>query len=94
MVKKVLTRIDPLLMNAFNNVNLAAACVVTSVEYAKEIGVPESKWIYVLGGAGTRDKDCKVIENPSWQQRLTCYKSGIGRISIPVPAYRNLSMLR
>jgi len=52
--------IDPLLMNAFNTVNLAAACILTSTEYAKELGIPESKWIYPLGGAGTKDSDeCK-----------------------------------
>lgn len=51
---------DPLLMNAFNTVNLAAACIVTSTEYARELGVPRSKWIYTLGGAGTQDSsDCE-----------------------------------
>jgi hypothetical protein len=54
---------DPLLMNAFNNVNLAAAVLLTSVEFARELGVPESKWIYPLGGAGTRDSyDCEYLE--------------------------------
>lgn len=47
-------------MNAFNTVNLAGAAVVTSVEYARELGIPESKWIYVLGGAGTAEtKECR-----------------------------------
>ncbi|KAJ5963886.1 Thiolase [Penicillium vulpinum] len=45
----------PLLMNAFNNVNLAATCILTSVEVARDLGVPESRWIYPLGGAGTSD---------------------------------------
>jgi acetyl-CoA acetyltransferase len=45
----------PLLMNAFNTVNLAATCILTSAEYATELGVPKSKWIYPLGGAGTRE---------------------------------------
>lgn len=48
---------DPLLMNAFNNVNLAASCVLTSTEYARHLGIPESKWIYPLGGAGSQDSD-------------------------------------
>ncbi|KAE8372227.1 hypothetical protein BDV26DRAFT_286128 [Aspergillus bertholletiae] len=47
----------PLLMNAFNSVNLAAACIVTSTEYAAELGVPRSKWIYPLGGAGATDSE-------------------------------------
>jgi hypothetical protein len=51
---------DPLLMNAFNTVNLAGACLLTSVEYAREIGIPENRWIYPLGGAGTKDSyDCE-----------------------------------
>ncbi|KAI1611376.1 acetyl-CoA C-acetyltransferase [Exophiala viscosa] len=45
----------PLLMNAFNTVNLAAACILTSTTFAEELGIPKEKWIYVLGGAGTQD---------------------------------------
>ncbi|RYN94191.1 hypothetical protein AA0119_g9300 [Alternaria tenuissima] len=47
----------PLLMNAFNTVNLASAIILTSTSFAKELGVSESKWIYPLGGAGTKDAD-------------------------------------
>lgn len=47
----------PLLMNAFNTVNVAGACILASTEVARELGVPESKWIYPLGGAGTKDAD-------------------------------------
>lgn len=47
-------------MNAFNTVNIAGACILTSTEYAKELGIPEIKWVYPLGGAGTKDADdCK-----------------------------------
>ncbi|RGP78817.1 hypothetical protein FLONG3_3015 [Fusarium longipes] len=46
---------DPLLMNAFNGVNLAAACIITSVEYATKLGVPREKWVYITGGAGSND---------------------------------------
>lgn len=44
-------------MNAFNTVNLAAACVLTSVENATKLGVPEEKWVYPLGGAGRTEKE-------------------------------------
>ncbi|KAH6878921.1 hypothetical protein BKA58DRAFT_309041 [Alternaria rosae] len=47
----------PLLMNAFNTVNLASAVILTSNSFAKSLGVPESKWVYPLGGAGTKDAD-------------------------------------
>ena len=47
-------------MNAFNTINLAGAVILTSTEYAKQIGVPESRWIYALGAAGTQDSgDCE-----------------------------------
>jgi hypothetical protein len=47
-------------MNAFNTVNLAGAIILTSASYAEELGIPKSKWIYPLGGAGTSDSgDCK-----------------------------------
>ncbi|EGX48204.1 hypothetical protein AOL_s00081g67 [Orbilia oligospora ATCC 24927] len=45
----------PLLMNAFNSVNLAGAVILTSTQLAEELGIPKSKWIYALGGAGTQD---------------------------------------
>ncbi|KAG9951045.1 hypothetical protein KCU85_g3074, partial [Aureobasidium melanogenum] len=47
----------PLLMNAFNTINLAGAMILTSVSYARELGVAKDRWIYVLGGAGTQDSD-------------------------------------
>jgi hypothetical protein len=50
-----LTTQDPLLMNAFNTVNLASAVLLTSTTTAKSLGIPSSKWIYPLGGAGTQD---------------------------------------
>jgi hypothetical protein len=52
-----LTLVDPLLMNAFNNVNLAGAVILTSTDYATELGIPKSQWVYPLGGAGTKDSD-------------------------------------
>lgn len=42
-------------MNAFNTVNLASALILTSTRTAQALGVPSSKWIYPLGGAGTQD---------------------------------------
>ncbi|KUI54536.1 hypothetical protein VP1G_01897 [Cytospora mali] len=47
----------PLLMNAFNTVNLAAAVILTSVENARGLGVPEEKWVYPLAGAGRKEKE-------------------------------------
>lgn len=51
---------DPLLLNAFNDVNLAAACILTSTDYAERMGVPREKWIFPLGAGRADDsKDCK-----------------------------------
>ncbi|KAF2132888.1 acetyl-CoA acetyltransferase [Dothidotthia symphoricarpi CBS 119687] len=47
----------PLLMNAFNTVNLASAVILTTTRIATSLNIPPSKWIYPLGGAGTRDSD-------------------------------------
>ncbi|KAK7709804.1 hypothetical protein SLS64_006045 [Diaporthe eres] len=55
----------PLLMNAFNTVNLAAAVLLTSAENARELGVPEDKWVYPLGGAGRKERK-HFWERPSF----------------------------
>jgi hypothetical protein len=44
-------------MNAFNTINLASAVILTSTSFARSLGIPESKWVYPLGGAGTKDSD-------------------------------------
>lgn len=59
--------LDPLLMNAFNTVNLAAAVLLTSAENARELGVPEDKWVYPLGGAGRKEKK-HFWERPNFHQ--------------------------
>lgn len=59
----------PLLMNAFNTVNLAAAVILTSVENARKLGVPEEKWVYPLGGAGQKEKErceCLRVNSPPY----------------------------
>ncbi|KAF1359408.1 hypothetical protein EJ07DRAFT_119304 [Lizonia empirigonia] len=43
----------PLLMNAFNTVNLASAILLTSASIATSLSIPPPSWIYPLGGAGT-----------------------------------------
>ena len=40
---------------AFNEVDMAAAALVTSVGMAKKLGIPEDKWVYVHGTASTED---------------------------------------
>ncbi|OQD81696.1 hypothetical protein PENANT_c026G07643 [Penicillium antarcticum] len=47
----------PLLMNAFNTVNLSSACILTSTEYATQLGISSDRWIYPLGGAGFSERD-------------------------------------
>ena len=66
--------LDPLLMNAFNNVNMAASCIITSVSFATELGIPEDKWIYPLGGAGMREKDNCMLPTPIFLRWLEMWK--------------------
>lgn len=57
---------DPLLMNAFNNVNQAAACLLADTETAAKLGIPQDHWIYPTGGAGYHDsKDCETYTDVS-----------------------------
>ncbi|KAF2084822.1 hypothetical protein K490DRAFT_75612 [Saccharata proteae CBS 121410] len=58
----------PLLMNAFNTVNLAAAVILTSTVRAEALGIPKHKWIYPLGGAGT-------AESSEFWNRMNFYSS-------------------
>jgi hypothetical protein len=44
-------------MNALNAVDMAAACIVTSIEVARALGIPEEAWIYPVGGAGRDDNE-------------------------------------
>lgn len=53
-------------MNGLNSVNLSAAVVLTSTEYAENLGIAKQKWIYMLGGAGTSDASlCRCQMLPS-----------------------------
>ena len=81
-------------MNAFNTVNLAGACLLTSTDYAKELGIPESQWIYPLGGAGTSDSsDCKgslnslirYINRSFWLEVLQSGSVQISTRALPFP---------
>jgi len=71
-------------MNAFNNVNQAAACILTDTETASELGIPQDRWIYPAGGAGYHDsKDCETRTACSWSfHTLIPLQSGYVLISI------------
>ncbi|KAJ5133099.1 Thiolase [Penicillium atrosanguineum] len=64
----------PLLMNAFNTVNLGAACILTSTEFAKELQIPREKWIYPLGGAGFKEREL-FWERPNFFESSAISKS-------------------
>lgn len=49
-------------MNAFNDVNIAGACILTTTECAVRMGIPRDKWIFPLGGG--RAEDSKDSEFP------------------------------
>jgi hypothetical protein len=47
----------PKLMNALLSVNQAGAVIVADTETAARLGVPETRWVYVWGGAGAQDPE-------------------------------------
>lgn len=73
---------DPLLMNAFNTINLAGAAILTSVAYAEELGIPKTKWIYALGGAGTQDSDnCEhIFPQAFWSFKVSEYLTTLSKV--------------
>ncbi len=48
----------PRLMNSSAFVDQAAALIITSVGVARELGIPESKWVYLHGCADAHDHWC------------------------------------
>lgn len=50
------------LLVARDQVNLGAALLLTSVEQARESGIPESKWVYMNGRADLKEKS--LLERP------------------------------
>ncbi|KAF1990522.1 hypothetical protein K402DRAFT_230929 [Aulographum hederae CBS 113979] len=71
----------PLLMNAFNTVNLAAAVVVTSEAFALELGIAREKMIYPLGGAGTKDAE-HFWERPDFYSSPSIERSITGALEV------------
>lgn len=46
----------PKFMNSIIDVNQGAAVILTSVGVARELGIPEERWIYLLAGADAHDQ--------------------------------------
>ncbi|HXG42266.1 MAG TPA: acetyl-CoA acetyltransferase [Dehalococcoidia bacterium] len=59
----------PKLMNAIMEVDQAAALLVTSVEAARELGVPEERWVYIWSGAHLADR-WHISERPCYHRSL------------------------
>lgn len=82
-------------MNAFNTVNLGAACIVTSTEHAKQLQIPESKWIYPLGGAGFKERDLCMLTpclNALWNPLTRHTQSGNDPTFLKAPQSDSLSI--
>jgi hypothetical protein len=54
-------------MNAILQNNQSFSVIVTSTTEAKRLGIPESKWVYVYGGASS--SDCRNIMERSLYHR-------------------------
>ncbi len=59
----------PKLMNAILEVDQAAALLIASAEAAKELGVPEERWVYVWSGAHLADK-WHISDRPCYHRSL------------------------
>ena len=47
----------PKLMNSNNDVDMSAAVIMCSVEKARELGIPEDRWVFIHAGADAHDHD-------------------------------------
>lgn len=80
-------------MNAFNTINLAGAVILTSTEYARDLGIPADRWIYALGGAGTKDSDdCKYSAYASTVLFAHASTSSLGAARVLVESF-NISFV-
>ena len=53
-------------MNAVINVDQSAAIVMTSVATARRLGIPEERWVYLLGAGGAYEHPSWLSERPSF----------------------------
>lgn len=56
----------PKYLNAVLQTNQGAAVLLTSVAHARELGIPEAKWVYWLAGARARERAWFASERPSF----------------------------
>jgi len=56
----------PKLVNAVMETDQAAAALVMSAAQARALGVPESRWVYWLGGAGADEQAWFPVERPDF----------------------------
>jgi hypothetical protein len=79
-------------MNAFNTVNLASACILTSISVAKTLDIPQSQWIYPLGGAGTSDS-ANFWNRPSFHSSPSISRSLDAALSITNTTAADLDLI-
>lgn len=53
-------------MNAVLNVDQSAAVVMTSVASARHLGIPEDRWVYLVGAGGAYEDPWWISERPSF----------------------------
>lgn len=80
-------------MVARDQVNLGAAVLLTTVGAAREVGIPESKWVYLHGYADTREK--KLMERPNLDSSPAmhlAYLSALDRAGVGVNQLKYLDL--
>ena len=53
-------------LNAVLNTDQAAGMILTSVAMAKQLGIPEDRWVYWLGGAESEEEAWYPTERPDF----------------------------
>jgi len=63
-------------MNAVMNVDQSAALVMTSVANARLLGIPEDRWVYLVGAGGAYEDPWWVSERPRFSSCPALYEAG------------------
>ena len=63
-------------MNAFLNVDQSAALLVASAATARRMGIPEDRWVYLLGAARAREDAWWVSERPRFSRSSSLREAG------------------
>ena len=74
-------------LNAILNTDQCAALVLTSVEVARDLGIPEDRWVYWWGGNHAQEEAWYASTRPDFATTPSILDSHLG--ALPTPARRS-----